>query len=96
MDILCIVLQVYFHSENEISESKILWLSPSDLIDRPYNDASRKIWDYFHVKYVLFKNGLILKIAVSCVQNVGLIRPKFGFLLLYKCYCSLTVREPNS
>ena len=44
MDILCIVLQVYFHSENEISESKILWLSPSDLIDRPYNDASRKIW----------------------------------------------------
>ena len=51
------------------------------LIDIPYNGDSNKILETVFVRYVLFKDELILKTVAIFVQNAGLIWQQGGFSL---------------
>ena len=51
------------------------------LTDVPYNGDSNKILEAVFVRYVLFKDDLILKTVAIFVQNVGLIWQQGDFSL---------------
>ena len=75
-------LTFYLPSEDQISERNNLWLSPLGLIDIPYYSASHEVLELVYVKYVLSKNGLILKtVCHLCPKRELNLATQDGFFL---------------